>query len=177
MFAINFLFPVLFCLLFTIDAAATGMWYDDVPIQERLDNVRAARTLFFELDDIYKSYKRDFDKKDATQIALDKKKFRSIVDRLEKIPGSKSGAGDIDYECRSIYSSLSVWIRDITGNETYSFVPNDLKYMVTKDYKKQLRQKREDDFITTNTHCINLMNKKEENFLKQLGKKQPPTAR
>ena len=45
----------------------------DMTIQERLDNVRAARALFFELDDIHRSYKRDFAKKDQKQIEIDKK--------------------------------------------------------------------------------------------------------
>lgn len=165
-FYIVFLF-----LYFAFDSkfSPAAMWYDDVPLQERLDTVRAARGMFFELDDIYRSYKRDFARKDKKQIELDKKKISIIHDKLYKLPPQKGGVGDIDIDCRDVYGSIYVWVTAITGGKTYTSLPKSLTE--SEDFKKNQPKKDEEEFLITNARCINLMNEKEESFLKQLGKK------
>lgn len=140
----------------------------DMTIQERLDNVRAARALFFELDDIHRSYKRAFSGKDKNKMETDLKKIRNIRDKLNDLPSNTpGGAGDIIFDCRDVRAPLYVWISD----KIKRLPQIDQKNTKSEYHKDNQIEKSEEIFLIVNNECISLMNEKEQHFLKQLGKK------
>lgn len=137
----------------------------EMTLKERLQTVRSARTIFYELDDYYREIKRNFSKKSKNEIMDIRKKIGILDDKLRNLP-PKNHSGDIEFYCRDAPSALFFFISILSGN--YGSSATIVEF--TEQRKKDLRRNAEEDFIIPTSRCLTLFDEIEAKLLAQMKK-------
>ena len=134
-------------------------------LKERLETIRAARIIFYELDDYYRDIKRNFSKKSKLEIFEIKKKIGILDDKLTDLP-PETHNGDIPDDCRSSPNKLYHFISILSGD--YGILPTITDF--TEQYRRDLHRRAEEGFLVGSSRCLTLFDEVEAKLLAQMKK-------